>query len=85
MQGSKVEAVEKSNPKKLFNSVNAIQRLDVKDINNDGIFVSKRTCDPVNPLNPIYQWRDNVDDKTGLSFTKGVMEQEKKKLNPTYG
>lgn len=36
-----------------------MNRLDVKDINRDGIFVTRRMANPVNPLEPTYTWRDN--------------------------
>ena len=62
-------------PTKLFRTVNAVNRLDVKDINTDGIFISKRRENPINPLEPKYSWRDNVDDKVGLSFTKNTLKQ----------
>lgn len=68
-------------PTKLFRTVNAVNRLDVKDINTDGIFISKRRENPINPLEPKYSWRDNVDDKVGLSFTKNTLKQEPKSLN----
>lgn len=40
MKSSKEEVVEKSAPRKLFRTVDAVSRLNVKDINTDGIFVS---------------------------------------------
>ena len=41
--------------------MNAVSRLNVKDINKDGVFVSKRTHSPTNPLEPAYTWRDRGD------------------------
>ena len=38
--------------------IKANSNLEVKDINKDGIFETKRT---VNPLNPVYNWRDQED------------------------
>ena len=46
----------------------------MKDINQDGVFISKRRNNPIDPLNPKYYWRDNVD-KNGLSFTKSTLQQ----------
>jgi hypothetical protein len=31
----------------------------VKDINEDGQFISKRRYQPVNPLDPVYSWWDD--------------------------
>lgn len=76
MKSPKEEVVEKSAPKKLFRTVDAVSRLHVKDINTDGIFVSERRENPIDPLNPTYKWRDSVHDKVGLSFTKNVLHQE---------
>lgn len=53
------EPVEGSSPSKLTKEGKGVPRLEVKDINKDGIFETKRV---VNPLKPEYQWRDN-DDK----------------------
>ena len=39
----------------------AVNRLDVKDINRDGTFISKRIQIPTNPLEPSYSWRDSKD------------------------
>ena len=50
--------IQGSNPSKLFRTVDAVSRLDVKDINKDGTFISKRTQSPTNPLDPSYTWRD---------------------------
>jgi hypothetical protein len=46
---------------KLYRTIEAVQRLNVKDINRDGSFVSKRTLSPTNPLEPSYTWRDRGD------------------------
>jgi hypothetical protein len=35
--------------------------LEVKDINNDGIFVSKRKSNPTNPNTPSYVWQEQRD------------------------
>lgn len=43
MYSPKNQPVEGSSPSKLFKTVDAIPRLSVRDINNDGKFVSKRT------------------------------------------
>jgi hypothetical protein len=45
----------------LFRTIEAVNRLDVKDINRDGIFVSKRISSPTDPLNPTYTWRDTKE------------------------
>lgn len=68
--GSSIEKapIEGSAPNKLFKTVNAVNRLEVKDINNDGVFISKRRENPVNPLEPSYTWREErakVNDRYG--------------------
>lgn len=47
----------------------AKSRLEVKDINKDGLFESKRSG---NPLEPVYNWRDN--DQKQLSHSYGFIE-----------
>ncbi len=54
----KKEEIEGSSPMKLFRTVEAVSRLDVKDINRDGTFTSARTSCPSDPLDPTYTWRD---------------------------
>jgi hypothetical protein len=56
-----------------------VQRLQVKDINKDGIFESSRTT---NPLKPEYHWRDN-DDKD-LNNSYGVIRgSEPRQVHPS--
>lgn len=50
--------IEGTTPNKLFKTINAVNRLEVKDINTDGVFISERRNNPVNPLEPSYTWRD---------------------------
>jgi hypothetical protein len=50
--------IEGSAPSKLFRTINAVNRLEVKDINTDGVFISARKSNPTNPLDPSYTWRD---------------------------
>lgn len=50
--------IEGSAPNKLFRTINAVNRLEVKDINTDGVFVSARKSNPTNPLDPSYTWSD---------------------------
>lgn len=57
-----------------------VSRLQVKDINKDQLFETKRT---VNPLLPTYQWRDN-DDKQLLNAQYGVIQgSDVKRIHPT--
>lgn len=85
IKSPKETPVAGSTPAKLFQSIEAVSRLDVQDINRDGIFISARRENPTDPLNPSYHWRDRPDDKIGLSFTKNVLKQERKALNQSYG
>lgn len=48
------EPIEGSSPSKLTKNLQAKSRLEVKDINKDGIFESNRRTDP---LQPTYHWR----------------------------
>lgn len=52
------EAVEGSSPSKLTKNLNAVSRLEVKDINKEHKFETKRST---NPLEPNYNWRDDYD------------------------
>lgn len=85
MDSPKNEKIQGSQPSKLFRTIDAVSRLQVKDINNDGKFISERTNNPIDPLNPNYIWRDNTEKGVGLSFTKSTLEQQKKVLNTNYG
>ena len=49
------EPIAGSQPSQLTKLIKANSNLEVKDINKDGVFETKRT---VNPLNPVYNWRD---------------------------
>jgi len=45
-----------------------VNRLDVKDINRDGLFETRRKNNPTNPLDPVYTWRDtrmSLNEKYG--------------------
>ena len=65
--------VEGSSPSKLYRTIDAVSRLSVKDINNDGKFVSRRQSAPIDPLVPVYLWRDNTEQGAGFSFTKSTL------------
>lgn len=73
MPSPKNQKIEGSSPSKLFRTVEAISRMNVKDINDDGKFVSKRTKNPTDPLHPLYTWRDATEHNLGLSFTKSTL------------
>ena len=85
IKSPKNETVEGSEPSKLFRTVEAVSRLSVKDINDDGKFVSRRRNNPTDPLNPSYEWRDRSLDQKGFVFTKPILEQDGKNLNNRYG
>lgn len=53
------QPIEGSIPSKLFRTVDAKSRLEVKDINLDGSFRTSRMDNPTNPLQPTYTWRAN--------------------------
>jgi hypothetical protein len=53
------QPIEGSLPNKLFRTVDAKSRLQVRDINEDGSFRSARMDNPINPLQPTYTWRAN--------------------------
>ena len=54
------EDIEGASPSKQFRTVEAVSRLDVKDINRDGVFESARKKYPIDPLEPVYTWRDTA-------------------------
>jgi hypothetical protein len=56
-----------------------VPRLQVKDINKDGLFESTRST---NPLQPAYHWRDN-EDKT-LNHSYGCIRgSEPRQIHPS--
>lgn len=57
-----------STPMARTKDLNAISRLQVKDINKDGIFESTRHT---NPLIPNYEWRDDENDKQKVNMGYG--------------
>lgn len=59
------EPIEGSSPSKLTKEGKGVPRLEVKDINKDGIFETKRV---VNPLKPEYHWRDNDDKQLNSGY-----------------
>jgi len=77
---SQVQApIEGSAPSKLFKTINAVNRLDVKDINNDGVFISARKCNPTNPLEPSYTWRD---ERTSINQRYGDIGNHPSQIIP---
>jgi hypothetical protein len=54
-------------------------RLEVKDINKDGIFESTRNT---NPLQPEYHWRDNDDKNLNQSYG-GIGGSLPKQIHPS--
>ena len=79
--GQQKESIEGSSPSKLFRTVDAVNRLDVKDINRDGLFVSKRKLRPTNPLEPAYTWRDTRDNVNSIY---GDIGNHSKVQHPSY-
>ena len=73
------EDIEGSSPLKLFRTVEAVSRLEVKDINRDGTFVSARTVRPSDPLEPTYTWRDT---REAVNRTYGSLGNRPKELIP---
>jgi hypothetical protein len=58
-----------------------VSRLEVSDINKDGIFKSTRHADP---LDPVYQWRDElekINDKYGKIEGNGARERHQVFVN----
>ena len=68
-QGVVKEPVEGSHPSKLTKDLNAVSRLEVKDINKDQIFETNRRVDP---LQPNYIWRDDDDKNLNQTYGKIV-------------
>lgn len=73
------EAIEGSLPTKLFKTINAVNRLEVKDINTDGLFTSQRVSNPTNPLEPSYTWRDQ---RGSLNISYGDIGNRSKQVHP---
>jgi len=72
------EPIQGSSPSKLTKDLHAVPRLEVKDINKDMIFETKRVTDP---LKPSYLWRD--DDDKNLNKQYGKIEgSEVKRIHP---
>lgn len=59
------EPIQGSQPAKLTKIIKAHSNLEVKDINKDGIFETKRN---INPLEPNYEWRDHDDKKLNKNY-----------------
>jgi hypothetical protein len=63
----------------LFKTINAVNRLEVKDINTDGSFISARRNNPINPLDPSYTWRD---ERTAINRQYGDIGNRPKEVIP---
>lgn len=72
------EPVEGSNPSKLTKDLNAVSRLEVKDINKDMIFETNRRVDP---LQPNYMWRDDDDKNLNKAYGQ-IVGSEVKRNHP---
>ena len=54
----------------------------MKDINKDGTFISKRTNNPTNPLDPAYTWRDA--NRYSVNSNYGDIGNHNKQQIPHY-
>jgi len=59
--------------------LNVKPKLEVKDINKDGIFETNRS---INPLQPSYVWRDDDDKKLNPNYGQ-IKGNEVRKLHPS--
>ena len=73
------EPVEGSSPSKLTKDVSAVPRLEVKDINKEYIFESRRST---NPLQPNYQWRDDFDKNLNRDYGS-IQGSNVRQMHPT--
>lgn len=72
------EPIEGSKPSHLTKQLRSVPRLEVKDINKDGIFQSSRQT---NPLQPQYHWRDQDDQSLNSNYGE-IKGAEVKRIHP---
>lgn len=72
------EPIEGSRPAHLHKEIKGHSYLDVKDINRDGIFESKRIT---NPLAPSYTWRDQDDKSVNPNYGE-IVGTTPKQIHP---